>query len=451
MQKCDKRRIVELNKKEIRVGPIFYLMSRDQRVNDNWALLFSQELAEEKKEQLIVVFFITPHLLKTTTRHHKFMLEGLKDIEENLKKINICFFIEGGGDAHYVADFFNRKKAGAVITDFDPLKQACTWRENIAKKTQCKVFEVDAHNIVPYTVASSKQEFAAYTIRPKINKYLNDFLVPFPKIKKQEYKNNIKISFNDWGKLHKLLPIKKNIPTVKWIKSGEREAHKTLQKFLKDNLDKYDKYRNDPNENVLSNLSPYIHFGQISAQRIALSINKSKNNNTKESFLEEIIIRKELADNFCFYNKNYDNLNGFPSWAKESLSKHKKDKRTYVYSKKKFENAETHDDLWNASQLEMIKTGKMHSYLRMYWAKKILEWTSSPEEAIKIAIYLNDKYELDGRDAKGYTGIAWSIGGVHDRAWGERPIFGKIRYMSYNGSRSKFNIKSYITKIKNLP
>jgi deoxyribodipyrimidine photo-lyase len=166
------------------------------------------------------------------------------------------------------------------------------------------------------------------------------------------------------------------------------------------------------------------------------------------SFFDEIIVRKELSDNFCLYNKNYDNFDGFPNWAKETLNAHRNDKREYLYSLDELENSLTHDDLWNAAQRQMVREGFMHGYLRMYWAKKILEWTENPELALEYAIYLNDKYELDGRDPNGYTGIAWSIGGVHDRPWFERPIFGKIRYMNFNGCAKKFNTKDFINKYK---
>ncbi len=161
-------------------------------------------------------------------------------------------------------------------------------------------------------------------------------------------------------------------------------------------------------------------------------------------------MRRELADNFCFYNEHYDNFKGFPDWAKKTLNEHRHDRREYLYSLEQLETAQTHDDLWNAAQKEMMKTGKMHGYMRMYWAKKILEWTETPEEALKIAICLNDKYELDGRDPNGYVGVAWSIGGVHDRAWFPRPIFGKVRYMSYRGAQSKFDVKAYIKKVSSL-
>jgi deoxyribodipyrimidine photo-lyase len=238
---------------------------------------------------------------------------------------------------------------------------------------------------------------------------------------------------------------------VRRITPGEKAAGKALQNFLKYGINDYEERRNDPSLEGQSGLSPYLHFGQLSSQRVALEVMKSNaSKQSRDAFLEELIIRKELSDNFCFYNPNYDSFDGFPAWARKSLDEHRKDKREYRYALEQFEHAGTHDDLWNAAQNEMVIRGKMHGYMRMYWAKKILEWSESPEEAMETAIFLNDKYELDGRDPNGYTGIAWSIGGVHDRAWGERPVFGKIRYMSYHGCKSKFDVKAYIEKVNNL-
>jgi len=222
---------------------------------------------------------------------------------------------------------------------------------------------------------------------------------------------------------------------------------KQLGNFLEHKLAGYERDRNDPNKDGQSGLSPYLHFGQISAQRIALEVLKSMKD--AGSFLEELIVRKELSDNYCYYNQHYDDMQGFPAWAKTSLSEHEKDRREYLYTLQELELARTHDDLWNAAQQEMLQTGKMHGYMRMYWAKKILEWTESPAAAQAAAIHQNDRYELDGRDPSGYTGIAWSLGGVHDRAWKERAIFGKVRYMSYNGAKSKFDVKTYISKWSN--
>ncbi len=318
------------------------------------------------------------------------------------------------------------------------------------KKSNLPLYEVDAHNIVPCWAASPKQEFAAYTIRPKIKRALPEFLEEFPKLKKHPVSWQGKIPKNNWTGIQKTLKVS-SIPEADWIKPGEKHALNTLKIFIEKKLPSYATKRNDPVADGQSNLSPYLHFGQISAQRVALEVeNASVDKASRDTFLEELIVRRELADNFCFYTPQYDKFEGFPAWARKTLNAHRKDRRAYSYTLQQFEYAKTHDELWNAAQTEMVKRGKMHGYMRMYWAKKILEWTGSPEKAMEIAIYLNDLYGLDGRDPNGYTGIAWSIGGVHDRAWNERPIFGKIRYMSYNGCKSKFDVKRYIQHIHSL-
>ena len=224
-------------------------------------------------------------------------------------------------------------------------------------------------------------------------------------------------------------------------RTGEDAALKKLS-TLSEVLQGYSSLRNDPNKKALSNMSPYFHFGHISAQRVALEIKNSElDSEDKNAFLEEMIVRRELSDNFCEYEPHYDYFEGFHKWAQETLNDHRDDKRDYLYTRDQFEESKTHDPLWNAAQNQMKLEGKMHGYMRMYWAKKILEWSESPEDALQIAIDLNDKYELDGRDPNGYAGIAWSIGGVHDRAWFERPVYGKIRYMNYNGCKSKIQCK----------
>ena len=375
------------------------------------------------------------------------MIEGLKEVEKKLKKFNISFELLIGSPEKNIPEFVERYNAGILITDFNPLKIITNWKRKVAENIKIPFYEVDAHNIVPCWKASNKLEYAAYTIRPKINKQLPKYIDEYPAVTKQVHSINLKTNNVDWSKVYSSLKINKSVKPVEWIKPGEREAKKVLKNFLSSKLPGYNNERNDPNKNALSNLSPYLHFGQISAQRIALESQPFiEHLESQKSFLEELIVRRELSDNFCFYNKDYDNFYGFHDWAKKTLNEHRGDKREYIYSKEIFENAETHDMLWNAAQLEMINTGKMHGYMRMYWAKKILEWTKSPEEALAIGIYLNDKYELDGRDPNGYVGLAWSIGGVHDRAWTERPVFGKIRYMNYNGCKRKFDVKSYINR-----
>ncbi len=441
----NKRRIKILRESNLKDGPIVYWMQRDQRVNDNWALIYAYEKAKEKNEELIVVFNLVTNFLEATLRQYYFMIEGLKEVEKKLDKLNIPFILLTGKPEEQIPKFLKENNAALLITDFNPLKIIFKWKEEVKNKIEIPFYEIDAHNVVPVWEASDKLEFAAYTIRPKIKKLLHDYLDDFPKLKKLN-PTNFKANEIDWENLYKSLKIDNSVKPAKVFTPGENAANKTLRNFIDNRLKNYSSNRNDPNKNGISNISPYLHFGQISAQRIALALNNFENDESVASFLEELIIRRELSDNFCYYNSNYDNFEGLHKWAKETLNEHRNDEREYTYSLEQFENAETHDALWNAAQLEMVKTGKMHGYMRMYWAKKILEWTNTPEQAIEFGIYLNDKYELDGRDPNGYVGVVWSIGGVHDRAWGERPVFGKVRYMNYNGCKRKFDVNNYIKK-----
>lgn len=430
------KRIHLLSEGEVHSAPVIYLMSRDQRARDNWALLYAQSLALELKAPLFVCFELVPNFLGASDRQYSFMLLGLKQVASELLLKKIPFFFIDSNRGESIKTFAESIKAAAIVTDFDPLKIKRAWISDFIQTSHLPVFEVDAHNIVPCRIASNKQEWAAYTFRPKINKLLPQFLDDFSKVIEHPFydENQIllsKINNNEIFEKHKNILLENE-----YFKSGEAEARNMLNFFISNKLNKYALNRNNTQLDGLSNLSPYLHFGQLSAQRVALEVMKEDaDEDSKNAFLEELIVRRELSDNFCFYNKNYDNFDGYPDWAKKTLNEHRSDKRDYIYSLEEFEGGLTHDKVWNFAQKQMVKTGKMHSYLRMYWAKKILEWTNSPEEAIEFAIFLNDKYSLDGRDPNGYTGIAWSIGGVHDRAWGERAVFGKIRYM--NGKKIK--------------
>lgn len=426
-------------------GPVIYWMSRDQRVHHNWALLFAEQLALESRQPLIVVFNLVPSYPGATFRHYDFMLKGLMQVEKKLETLNIPFFTLTGNPEVELPRFILTCKAGAIVRDFSPMKISETWKKKVLESISLPFYEVDAHNIVPCWTASNKLEFSARTIRPKITGKLDTFLTGFPELKRQSFQKRIASPATDWKKLYGTLQVDMTVEPASWIDPGEEAALKTLKKFIDNLLDSYAKQRNDPNANAVSNLSPYLHFGQISAQHVALGIKGSNAlQSSKDAFLEELIVRRELAENYCMYNEHYDSLLGIHPWARETLDRHRSDKRDYLYVPDDFEEALTHDPLWNAAQTHLRKNGKMHGYLRMYWAKKVLEWTKNPETAFDIALYLNDKYSLDGRDPNGCTGVAWSIGGVHDRPWFERSVFGKIRYMTYNGCVRKFSVDNYI-------
>ena len=451
--KVDPRRVQTKNTAEYNGGPVLYWMNRDQRVHDNWALLYAKELADTYEVPLVVLFNLAPGFLGGSQRQHLFKLNGLQEVERELTQKQIPFYLVSGEHTERaILDFIKRFEIGAVVTDFFPLRLPQQWLREVARGTDVPVYEVDAHNIVPCREASDKQEYAARTIRPKIRERLGEFLTEFPYVTSQKVAWAHEVPSIDWEGLKADSGIDARAPAVGRITAGEKAGRRALNRFLDERLHRYADESNDPNAVVISDLSPYLHFGQLSAQRIALAVETrpGTRRNDKDAYLEQVIIRKELSDNYCLHEPNYDTPSGFPGWAKESLEKHKDDERAYIYTKDEFERAETHDELWNAAQLEMVKTGKMHNYMRMYWAKKILEWTNTPQYAQNVAIELNDRYELDGRDPNGYVGIAWAIGGVHDRGWTERPIFGKVRYMNRAGCERKFDVDGYIERVSEL-
>jgi deoxyribodipyrimidine photo-lyase len=427
-------------------GPIVYWMSRDQRVNDNWALCLAQSHALEKHVPLIVIFCLLPRFLDAAFHHYNFMLKGLQETERSLTSKNISFFFLIGDPGSIIPPFMEEQNAGTLITDYSPLRLSRAWKKKLAAQLRAAFIEVDAHNIVPVWKASAKLEYGASTMRPKLYRLLPEFLDEFPAIVRHPYAPAHPAPEVHWEHAASMVRADMRTGGSPSCEPGEAAARLALEEFLHHRLSAYGAERNDPTLDGQSRLSPYLHFGHISAQRVALEVQRRGETSSSTDFLEELIVRRELADNFCHYNERYDSFEGFPEWAKQSLNMHRNDERMHRYTIGEFEHAQTHDRLWNAAQGEMLATGRMHGYMRMYWAKKILEWSTSPEEALAIAVYLNDTYELDGRDPNGYAGIAWSIGGVHDRAWGERPVYGKVRYMNANGCARKFDVNEYCSR-----
>lgn len=429
---------------------VVYLMSRDQRVQDNAALITAQQYATEKKRPLIVLFHLFAHLGERCLQQYTFMLHGLQETEKNLQTFAIPLRVTTEDLRETLDKLHAQTPLDALFFDFSPLRQPRQTRTDIATHAPYACFEVDAHNIVPAWVASDKEEYAASTFRPKIHKHLAEYLTPLPKLHKHPFPYPQFIT-NDWHHIQSQIQARTIAGYQIPFKPGERAAHNILHQFLEKKLIRYATDRNDPTQDATSHLSPYLHFGNISSLRVALAVqayaNKHPENSQiqegKNAFLEELIVRKELADNYCFYNSTYDVIEGARPWAQKTIEKHTHDPRTYTYTLEQLEQAQTHDPAWNAAQRQMTTTGWMHGYMRMYWAKKILEWTPSIPKALRVAITLNDRYELDGYDPNGYTGIMWSIAGVHDRPWPERPIFGTIRYMNYAGLKRKMNITAY--------
>lgn len=443
-------RVHILNEKYINLNNdyLIYWMQSAQREDFNHALEYAVEKANDLNKGLIVIFVITNYP-EANERHYYFMLEGIFETKLKLEERGINFYILKGNPINEITNA--GINAIEVITDCGYTKIQKEWRKLIAEKITCKFKEIETDVIVPVKEVSEKEEYSARTIRPKIKKQLIKYMVKlnkielknkFVKIKKE--KLSIIENENIEGIIN-ILEIDKSVKKSLYYKGGISEAEKKLKEFIEKKLNYYAEMKNDPSKNFTSNLSPYIHFGQISVLYIALEIEKSSvNKENKESFLEELIVRRELSINFINNNINYDNYNYITyNWAYETLNKHKNDKREYIYTLSEFENYKTHDKYWNQAQKEMVITGKMNGYMRMYWGKKIIEWTENPETAYKYMVYLNNRYEIDGRDANAWTGIAWCFG-KHDRAWSERDIFGKIRYMNENGLKRKFDMDEYL-------
>ncbi|WP_027186123.1 deoxyribodipyrimidine photo-lyase [Desulfovibrio inopinatus] len=444
----NEKRIRYLNKTSKSGGPILYWMSRDQRIRDNWAFVLAFQLACSRQSPFAVVFTLTPHFLGAGLRQYQFMMDGLCEVETELADLGIGFWLHIGEPAATIVEVVHQCRAGSVVTDFDPLHIKRQWKQELCRETNVEVLEVDAHNIVPAWETSSKLEFAARTIRPKIHRLLPEFLEPFSALEPLPTKFRLDVPKVDWDITRKAVNIETVSRSEEYIIPGGQAGHNALAQCVESKLIGYDTRRNDPLTDGQSGLSPYFHFGQLAPQRAALDVMSAKHipENDKQAFLEELIVRRELSDNFCLYQSSYDTIDGAPDWAHKTLDAHRNDARSATYTFAEFESAQTHSSLWNAAQSEMVKAGKMHGYMRMYWAKKILEWTPSPEIAIDIALRLNDTYQLDGRDPNGVTGVMWSICGVHDRAFKERPIFGKIRYMNEAGCRRKFDVDGYIAR-----
>ena len=401
--KINPERIFILNNSKIKNnGRITYICERELRIKDNFALQFA---LEKSKEYNLPLQIIHPKILYEYLPKQKFIETQLENTKKDFINNNLDFKILT--DNENLSDYLKKLNTTILILDFNPILN-----RNWLKKTEFKIYEIDGHNIIPARFISNKQEYGAVTLRRKIYNNIYSFFTEYPK------------TF-----------------------STNTEAESVLQDFIKNKFPYYSELKNNPTKNVLSNLSKYSNLGFISSQRVALEVIKSNvSDENKEAFLEELIISKELADNFCLYCKDFKTLKCIPNWAQISLETHRNDLRNYIYSKKELENSQTYDKLWNATQIQLKTEGTIHGYLRMYWAKKILEWSPTPQEALNIAIYLNDKYAYDSPSANGYVGILWAIGALHDRAFKDFFITGKIRRMTFNSLNKKFELIKYINK-----
>jgi len=423
---------------------VVYWMQRAQRALDNPALDVAVEAANLLGKPVVVFFAPIPYYPHANLRHYHFLAQGIPDLAAGLEKRRIGFVLRRFPD-HSLLRFCDQVKPALVVGDENPMREPESWRKTAARKLTIPLWTVDADVIVPSKLLE-KAQYAAHIIRPRLNALLPQFLVASrnPAAKFPWTRPDIDSLALDTN-ITEAWQLDRSVSPVSEWQGGCGEAARLLKDFIAHKLTGYGTQRNKPETDHTSRLSPYLHFGHISPVAIALAVqNADAPKGDKEAFLNQIIVWRELAVNLVRFNPDYDNFECGEPWAHRTLAQHAADPRPIVYTPDQLESAETHDQLWNAAQMQMVRTGWMHNYVRMYWAKKILEWTPSPAEAFRIAVHLNDKYELDGRDPNGYSGIAWAIVGKFDRPWFERPIFGLIRYMSGESTGRKFDSKKYI-------
>jgi deoxyribodipyrimidine photo-lyase len=436
---------------------VLYWAQVNRRVESNHALAFAADLANQHELPLLFYEGLTCSYPFANDRFHTFVLEGVPETARRLRKLGITYVFHLRRRRSDPDDAFYRMAAdaAAVVTDDYPTFVTREFNRRVPPKLAIPYYAVDSSCIVPMP-HFTKQEYAAYTIRPKIRKVLEEFLKPVPpvRVKRRLLKDapvalHVEVTESNLAELVASCEIDHSVPPSTDYRGGRKEAERRLEYFLQHNLRRYASLNREPSARATSGLSPYLHFGQISSLEIALAVREyaSEHKLMADEFLEQLIVRRELAFNFARFAPKLDSLDALPDWARATLAKHARDRREPAYTREQFERAQTHDALWNATQTELLTRGTIHGYYRMYWGKKIIEWSATHEDALATMIYLHDRYALDGRDPNTYTNILWCFG-LHDRPWSERPIFGTVRYMSLDGMRRKTDVDAYIQDLQ---
>jgi deoxyribodipyrimidine photo-lyase len=459
MKQIDERvRLLNSKEENKKAKYVLYWMQMFKRTTHNHALKFAIETANERKLPLVVYEGLKFYYPWASDRIHTFILEGVEEKRKAFERLGIkyIFYLQQDKSSPKQTVAKIAKDAALIVTDDFPCFIIPEHNKAIVKRAEIPVYAVDSNGVIPLS-KFEKEEYAAYTIRPKIKKILDDYLVPFEEAKIKIKSLNLKVACPDTNVTEKNLAklvaeceIDHSVKPSNVYQGGTAAGHKRLKKFLKDILPIYDAGRNKPEKDGSSRLSSYLHFGYLSSLEIALAVKEAKAPKAcKDAYLEEIIVRRELSFNLTSHNPKYDSLAALPDWAQQTMREHIKDKREFHYSAEELEAGATHDELWNASQREMLATGEMHNYVRMLWGKNVIGWTKNYEEAFAVLEHLNNKYCLDGRNPNSYAGILWCFG-KHDRPWMERKVFGKIRYMTTDSTGKKFDSKKYIEWTKTL-
>jgi len=445
LEYVERERVQRLNNEPIRSGKyVLYWMQAAQRAVGNPALTFALALAREHRLPVVVAFGLTPRYPEANLRHYAFMLAGLRETAAVLRERRIRFTLRIG-DPPQVALALARE-AAALVTDRGYLRHQRAWRAEVATKAPCAVFQVETEAVVPVELAYPREAASAAVLRRRIQTLLPQFLRHLPELEPSVPAQDLELpgpEADPAGDVLAELAIDRSVPPVD-LPAGTEAARRRLARFLEEKLPRYHLDRNDPTKEGTSGLSPYLHFGQISPVEVALRA-REVGGPGAEAFLEELIVRRELAFNFVLYNPRYDAFAGLPAWAQDSLRRHANDPRPALYTPEELEEGRTDDPLWNAAQAELRRTGKIHGYMRMYWGKQFLLWTQDPQEAFRLALHLNNKYALDGRDPASYASVGWCFG-LHDRPFPERPVFGRVRSMTGAGLRRRGLREAYVAR-----
>lgn len=453
-------RVVQLNDAEIngKARYVLYWMQMFKRTSHNHALIFAIRKANELKLPLVVYEGLKYYYPWASDRIHTFILEGVEEKRKEFERLGIRYVFNLQKDENSPKQTVAKlaKNAACIVTDDFPCFIIPQHNERISAKARVPVYAVDSNGIIPMAKID-KEEYAAYTIRPKITKLLENYLKPFTEETVEIESLDLEVDCPETAvtsatisKLVSECDIDHTVKPSNQYHGGTANGRKRLKKFVDEILPDYDKARSKPDRDGSSRLSSYLHFGFLSPLEIALAVKDSDaSQESKDAYLEELIVRRELSYNFTRHNPKYDSLESLPAWVQKTMRKHANDERQFNYTLEELEAGETHDELWNAAQREMVVTGEMHNYVRMLWGKNVIAWSASYEVAFETLVHLNNKYCLDGRNPNSYTGILWCFG-KHDRAWFERPVFGMIRYMTSGSTGKKFDSKKYIEWTKSL-
>ncbi len=453
-------RVVRLNDKPVnpKARYVLYWMQMFKRVDDNHALIWAIRKANELQLPLVVYEGLKYYYPWASDRIHRFILEGVEEKRIAFEKLGIryIFYLQKDGDSPKQTVARSAREAAMIVTDDYPCFIIPEHNRRIAEKAEIPVFAVDSNGIIPMS-KFDKEEYAAYTIRPKINRLLDRYLKPMEAETLDVPSHGLEVDCPENvvtdGNIADLVAecdIDHTLEPSKVYRGGTEAGRKRLKKFVEEILPDYERTRNKPEIDGSSRLSAYLHFGYLSPLEVALAVRDADApQGSIDTYLEELIVRRELSFNMTRHNANYDSLAALPPWVHKTMREHADDDRPVTYSLEQLEAGETHDKLWNAAQREMVATGEMHNYVRMLWGKNVIAWSDNYEIAFETLVHLNNKYCLDGRDPNSYAGILWCFG-KHDRPWMERPVFGTIRYMTSGSTGKKFDSKKYIEWTKGL-